>query len=58
MANGWVEGEFSAGNGPIATIKLFRTLTQTVFGNFATQFKLTSSGIRLGFISCKYVLVI
>lgn len=50
-SNGWIEGEFSVGNGPIATIKLFRTLTHTVFGNFAAQFKHTSNGIRLGFIT-------
>lgn len=55
MTNGWIEGELAAGNGPIATVKLFRTITKTIFGNFATQFKLTSSGIRIGFITCKYL---
>lgn len=53
MTNGWIEGEFVAGNGPIASVKLFRTITKTIFGNFATQFKLTPSGIKLGFASSR-----
>lgn len=51
MTNGWIEGEFVAGNGPVASVKLFRNITKTIFGNFATQFKITSSGIKLGFVS-------
>lgn len=51
--NGWVEGELVAGNGPIASVKLFRTITKTIFGNFATRLKLTSGGIKLGFVSSR-----
>lgn len=49
--NGWVEGELVAGNGPIASVKLFRTITKSIFGNFATRLKLTPGGIKLGFVS-------
>ncbi|XP_065219886.1 dnaJ homolog subfamily C member 11 [Planococcus citri] len=49
--NGWIEGELLAGNGPVASIKLFRTITKTIFGNFATQLKMTANGIKLGFVS-------
>ena len=43
---GWMELGFGAGNGPMFTVKGFRTLTKRTFSNVATILHFTPHGIR------------
>lgn len=46
--NGWVEGEFCAGNGSILTCKAFRVIIKNIYLNLDAQFKLDVGGIKVG----------
>ncbi|GLH14443.1 DnaJ homolog shv [Gryllus bimaculatus] len=43
---GWIEFDLGAGNGPVFSVKGFRTLTKRMFINMSTVFQFTSHGIR------------
>lgn len=43
---GWVEFDVGAGNGPVFSLKGFRTLTKRMFVNMSMVFQFTSHGIR------------
>ncbi|XP_076631441.1 dnaJ homolog subfamily C member 11 [Colletes latitarsis] len=49
-SKGWVEFDVGAGNGPMVSIKGFRTLTRRLFCDGATILQFTSRGIRPGLV--------
>ncbi|XP_059470966.1 dnaJ homolog subfamily C member 11 [Neocloeon triangulifer] len=42
---GWVESEFGAGNGPVLSLRAFRTMSKNIFGNAGVTFQATDRGI-------------
>lgn len=50
---GWVQVDFSAGNGPIFAMKGFRTLTKRIFGTAEFQLQFGPNAIRTGVESSK-----
>ena len=51
---GWVEADCGVGNGPVFSIKGFRTFTKRTFGNATTSLHCTSVGIQPGFMTSEF----
>ncbi|XP_015600252.1 dnaJ homolog subfamily C member 11 [Cephus cinctus] len=49
-SKGWIELDVGAGNGPVISLKGFRTLTKRLFCNGATILQFTGHGIRPGLV--------
>ncbi|XP_046423389.1 dnaJ homolog subfamily C member 11 isoform X1 [Neodiprion pinetum] len=49
-SKGWLELDVGAGNGPMLSLKGFRTLTKRLFCNGATILQFTAHGIRPGLV--------
>ncbi|XP_065163838.1 dnaJ homolog subfamily C member 11 [Atheta coriaria] len=47
----WIETEFAAGNGPVFSLKAFRTLSKRFFWNGGTMLQLAPQGFRGGLVS-------
>lgn len=49
-SKGWVELEVGAGNGPMISLKGFRTLTKRLFCDGATMLQFTPHGLKAGYV--------